>query len=140
MNFRKFTLAAMLAGLCSPVLAQNAPPSDVPATPTPASPESSAPAPAQAPTAPDAAAQAPSSPSAIVDREFAVYDVNKDGKLDAAEFSSWVVKLRKPAADGSQPADSQSWSASLFARADTDHDQSVSKTEMTSLLAAAARG
>jgi hypothetical protein len=36
-----------------------------------------------------------------------------------------------PAADGAAQPDSPTWSADLFARADVDHNQSVSKTEMT---------
>ncbi len=80
----------------------------------------------------------PSTPTQIVDREFSAYDLDKSGDLNAAEFSAWVSKLRKPAADGAAPARSQTWSAGLFARADTDHNQLVSKTEMTTLLSSAA--
>ncbi|MBO9671502.1 MAG: EF-hand domain-containing protein [Sphingobium sp.] len=131
MNFRKSLLLIALTGLCSPALAdQNAPSTDA-VDPAPV-----------APAAPGAAAApvSPVTPSQIVDREFSTYDADKSGDLNAAEFSTWVSKLRKPAADGAPPADSQTWSAGLFARADTDHNQLVSKTEMTTLLASAARG
>jgi len=129
-NFRKSLLLIALAGLCSPALAdQNAP-----------NTEAVGPAPV-APVAPRAApTESPVNPSQIVDREFTAYDADKSGDLNAAEFSAWVSKLRKPSADGTPPTDSQTWTAGLFARADTDHNQLVSKTEMTTLLASAARG
>lgn len=128
MNFRKPTLLIALAGLCSPALAdQNAPNTEA-VGPAPVAPGAAAPA------------ESPVNPSQIVDREFTTYDADKSGDLNAAEFSAWVSKLRKPAADGAPPADSQTWTAGLFARADTDHNQLVSKTEMTTLLASAARG
>lgn len=128
MKFHRSILILALSGLCSPALAnQNA------------GPEAVSPAPIS-PTAPDTAAPGPVTPGQIVDREFPTYDADKSGDLNAAEFSAWVSKLRKPAADSAPSADSQTWSAGLFARADTDHNQLVSKMEMTTLLASAARG
>lgn len=128
MNFLKAPFLIAVAGLCAPALAdQSAPPADA-----------VGPAPVE-PSAPSAAAPAPVTPTQIVDREFSAYDLDKSGDLNAAEFSAWVSKLRKPAADGAAP-DSQTWSAGLFARADTDHNQLVSKTEMTTLLSSAAKG
>jgi hypothetical protein len=129
MNFLKAPFLIAVAGLCAPALAdQNAPPADAvgPAT--------------VEPSAPSAAAPAPVTPTQIVDREFSAYDLDKSGDLNAAEFSAWVSKLRKPAADGAAPADTPTWSAGLFTRADTDHNQLVSKTEMTTLLSSAAKG
>ncbi|MBO9582360.1 MAG: hypothetical protein J7498_15845 [Sphingobium sp.] len=123
MNFRKSLLLIAFAGLCSPALADQNAPDTKAVGPSPAAP-----------------APNPVTPSEIVDREFATYDADKSGDLNVAEFSAWVSKLRKPSADGTPPADSQTWSANLFARADTDHNQLVSKTEMTALLASAARG
>lgn len=131
MNYSKAPLLIALACLCAPALAQDAPLPDSVAPP-PGAPAS--------PTAPSAGAPAPVTPSQIVDREFSAYDLDKSGDLNAAEFSSWVSKLRKPTADGAPPTDSQTFSASLFARADTDKNQLVSKTEMTTLLASAAKG
>ncbi|HEY1124556.1 MAG TPA: EF-hand domain-containing protein [Sphingobium sp.] len=131
MNFRKVSFLFAVAGLCSPALAeQNAP---LPDAVTPAPPEvAEAGAATPAPTS--------ASPTQIVDSEFSAYDLDKSGDLNAAEFSAWVGKLRKPSADGAPAPDSQTWSAGLFARADTDHNQLVSKTEMTTLLASAAKG
>jgi len=91
---------------------------------------------APADNAPADAAQ-PMPAAQIVDREFGTYDLDKNGQLNEAEFTSWVSKLRKPAADGAAPEDTQSWATSLFARADTDGDKQISKGEMTSLLNAA---
>jgi hypothetical protein len=129
MNFVKASLMIAVSGLCSPALAdQNAPPADaVDAGPV-------------APSAPSAAAPAPVTPTQIVDREFSAYDLDKSGDLNTAEFSAWVSKLRKPAANAAPATDTQTWSAGLFTRADTDHNQLVSKTEMTTLLASAAKG
>ena len=85
---------------------------------------------------PSATPQAPLSPAQIVEREFSAYDVDKSGQLDPTEFSTWVAKLRPPAPSGTPATGAQS-SASLFARADADHNQLVSKTEMTTLLTTA---
>lgn len=131
MNYRKATFLIALAGLSVPAFAQDAPlPDSVSPPPDP---------PASA-TTPSATAPAPVTASQIVDREFSAYDLDKSGDLNAAEFSAWVSKLRKPAADGAPATDSQTFSTGLFARADTDHNQLVSKTEMTTLLASAAKG
>ncbi len=120
----KATLVIAMTGFCSPVFAaQDAPAADAAAA-SPAAPAAGA-APAQV------------SPAQLVDRDFGAYDLDKSGSLDATEFSSWVVKLRKPAAAGAAQTDSQNWSAQLFARADADHNQLVSKAEMTTLLASA---
>lgn len=118
MNLRILSLPVALAALCAPAYSQ---------------PEAPAPAAPKAPAAPATA----NAPDQIVEREFASYDIDKSGQLDATEFTAWVTKLRKPAADGSAPADSQNWSAGLFTRADVDKNQLVSKTEMTTLLTAA---
>jgi hypothetical protein len=129
MKFLKAPFLIAVVGLCAPALAEQSAPL----------PDAVGPAPVE-PSAPSAAAPAPVTPTQIVDREFSAYDLDKSGDLNAAEFSAWVSKLRKPAADGAAPADSQTWSAGLFARADTDHNQLVSKTEMTTLLSSAAKG
>jgi hypothetical protein len=140
MMLYRVPLFIALAGLCSPALAdQGAPAAAQPDTTSPSTSAPSAIPPAT--RAPGATTPAPAtSASQLVDREFAAYDLDKSGDLNAAEFSAWVTKLRKPADDGAAQPDSPTWSASLFARADVDHNQSVSKTEMTTLLAAAAKG
>lgn len=131
--FLPASIAAM--ALCSASIAVAQPADDAPGGAAPAQAQPSPPA------SSDPAAQAPSAqatPAAqLVDREFAAYDLDKSGQLDANEFAAWVAKLRKPSADGSAPKDSQQFSASLFARADTDHNKQVSRTEMTTLLSAA---
>ncbi len=86
------------------------------------------------------AAGAPASPSSLVDAEFPTYDGNTDGKLDQSEFTAWVSKLRAPAPDGAAQTDTQSWAATLFARADGDKDQAISKSEMATLLSTARQG
>ena len=101
--------------------------------------------PSDSPSDPAPAAVAPAEPSApaggqaaqMVDKEFASYDLDKSGSLSSTEFSAWVAKLRKPATDGAAQSDGAQFSAGLFARADTDHNQQISKSEMTTLLSAA---
>lgn len=125
-RLHKISMLAILAGLCSPAFASQ----DAPTPPVDqAVPSANAPL-------PSAAQQAPVSPAQIVDREFPSYDVDKSGQLDATEFAAWVAKLRPPAPSGAPAAEAQS-SANLFARADADHNQLVSKTEMTTLLTTA---
>jgi len=119
-RFRSISLIVALTGVCSPAFAAQ----DAPAPPADrAVPSANEP-------------QEPVSPAQIVDREFPSYDVDKSGQLDATEFSTWIAKLRPPAPSGAQASGAMS-SASLFARADADHNQLVSKTEMTTLLTTA---
>jgi len=129
MNFPKSPLLIAVAALCTPAMAEQSAPQTEAVDTAPVEP-----------SAPSAAAPAPVTPTQIVDREFSAYDLDKSGDLNAAEFSAWVSKLRKPAPDAGASTDTQTWSASLFARADTDHNQLVSKTEMTTLLSSAAKG
>ena len=148
--------SAML--ISSPVLAQGAPNSATPSTTTGSAPAqsaspSSAPAsstPVQAAPSPDSAAQAAAAPNsataapqtkqeqvaAVVNQEFPTYDANKDGKLDTAEFGSWMVAL-KTASDPATKADSpatKTWIGQAFASADTDRNKSVSMTELNTFL------
>jgi hypothetical protein len=117
------TAAFLSASLCAPAFAQPADGAAAPAASEPAAPAEGA--------TPKAAAA-----GQLVEQQFATYDLDKSGQLDATEFTAWVSKLRKPAADGA-PAPDAKWSETLFARADTDQDKLVSKAEMTSLLVSA---
>lgn len=110
----------------------------LPAHAQPAGPGDPAGPAAGAPVAPAPGAAA--SPTAAVEAEFPTHDSNGDGKLDQAEFTAWVSKLRAPAPDGATRTDNESWAATLFARADTDQDKAVSKTEMATLLSTARQG
>ncbi|QGP78153.1 EF-hand domain-containing protein [Sphingobium sp. CAP-1] len=113
--FRTFLLTTALA-MSAPVLAQT----DIPATPA---------APA-------------SGVAAIVDAEFPAYDANKDGQLDQAEFSRWMVALKtqEMKATGSQlPADQvTTWANGAFTTADTDKNSTISKPELIHYLSGGA--
>ena len=133
---RKSYVVPALIALTSFATAATAQPAG-PADPAPA-PAQSGPAPVDSPSATPDAPVAKASPAAqMVDREFSSYDLDKNGSLSETEFAAWVGKLRKPAADGAPQQDPQQFSASLFARADTDSNKEVSKSEMTTLLNAA---
>ena len=74
--------------------------------------------------------------ASVVETEFPTYDANKDGKLEKAEFASWMVK-RKQASDPkatATDAKTKSWVNSAFAQADKDKSKSVSKPELIGFL------
>lgn len=107
-------------------------------------PQSTTPGDATAATPPGAATQtAAAEPAAgadqvasVVQTEFPTYDANQDGKLEKAEFASWMVKL-KQASDPKASAESAStrkWVNAAFAQADTDKSQSVSQPELIGFL------
>jgi hypothetical protein len=105
------------------------------AAPAPADPATAAAAPA--PAAP-AAAPAPAGPQVadVVGKEFPTYDKNGNGSLSKAEFSTWMLALKKtsdPAAK--DDAAYKTWTKDAFAQADTDKSKSISKDELTNFLA-----
>ena len=130
--------------ITAPAIAQEA------ATPqqgtTPTAPAQTPPAQPDAATQPGAAAQpqaaSPSSQAntvaSIVDSEFPAYDLNKDGQLDKAEFSKWMVALKdqemKATGKTLPPAEVTAWAEGAFATADADKSTSVSKPELVSFL------
>ncbi|MFN3435523.1 MAG: hypothetical protein ACK4ZY_14125, partial [Sphingomonas sp.] len=60
----------------------------------------------------------------------------KDGKLEKAEFASWMVKLKQasdPKASATSP-ETKSWVNAAFAQADKDKSKSVSETELVGFL------
>ena len=161
----KHILLASAVMISMPALAQNqpTPTQSAPATqaaPAQTAPSTATPAPVEAAPAPDNVAQAtpatdpaavpPSQVAAqpapankaeqvaaVVGKEFPTYDKNKDGKLDNAEFASWMVAL-KTASDPATKADSpdtKTWVGQAFASADTDKNKSVSMTELNAFLA-----
>lgn len=146
----KYALLAGVMTLSAPALAQTQT-NTVPAQTTPgqtvpdsgsveAQPQSTTPA--DATTATDPAQTAATQPAGadqvatVVQTEFPTYDANKDGKLEKAEFASWMVKL-KQASDPKASAESAStkkWVNAAFAQADTDKSQSVSQPELIGFL------
>jgi hypothetical protein len=99
-------------------------------------------APADVTTSTDTAQTAATQPAGgdqvatVVQTEFPTYDANKDGKLEKAEFASWMVKL-KQASDPKASAESAStkkWVNAAFAQADTDKSRSVSQPELIGFL------
>lgn len=113
---------------------------------TPAAPAQTTPAQPGATAQPGTAAQpqaaSPSSQAntvaSIVESEFPAYDVNKDGQLDKAEFSKWMVALKdqemKATGKTLPPAEVTAWADGAFTTADADKSTSVSKPELVSFL------
>lgn len=132
---RTIVLTGLMA-MSAPVLAQTAPASPTAPVPPAAQPESAMPA---APAAPAATpTNAAGAVATIVDSEFPAYDGNKDGQLDKAEFSRWMIALKtqEMKATGSQlPADKvTAWVDGAFTTADADKSVSISKPELISYL------
>ena len=76
----------------------------------------------------------------LVDAEFPIYDVNKNGNLESAEFSNWVLALYDESGDANAPKDAASkakWSKAAFATADADTNKSISIIEMNRFLGGA---
>lgn len=71
-----------------------------------------------------------------VGREWPTYDKDANDQLSQAEFTSWIVALRKAAEPGFAPAspEAQAWQTQAFAVADADKSASVSKAELTTFL------
>lgn len=74
--------------------------------------------------------------ASVVETEFPTYDANKDGKLEKAEFASWMVKLKQASDPKASATDAKtkSWVNSAFAQADKDKSKSVSKPELIGFL------
>jgi len=150
----KYALLAGVITLSAPALAQTqtntAPTQATPGQTVPGSgsveaqPQSTAPA--DTTTATDGAQTAAAQPAAgadqvatVVQTEFPTYDANQDGKLEKAEFASWMVKL-KQASDPKASAESaatKKWVSAAFAQADTDKSQSISQPELIGFLSKA---
>ncbi len=96
----------------------------------PAQPQAAQPAPTPATTA--------SAIASIVDSEFAAYDVDKNGQLDQAEFSRWMVALKDQemkSTGATLPADKlTAWVNGAFTTADKDKSVTVSKPELITYL------
>ena len=115
-----------------------------PATPAPAAPVAEVAVPA-ASAQPVAAAQ-PATPAApattqdqvaqIVNLEFPKYDKDANGALDKAEFTAWMVALRKMSdpAFAAETPEGQSWLAAAFTQADADKNAGINAVELTSFL------
>ena len=136
--FCTILLSTALA-VTAPAMAQTAPDQSAsPAAPQPAAQAQPAAAQPQAATPANPAA----SVAAIVDSEFPAYDANKDGALDQAEFSRWMVALKdqEMKATGATLAPEQvtAWANGAFTTADKDKSVSVSKPELISYLSGGA--
>lgn len=132
----------------SPALAQQAEPAD-PANPvgtTAADPAAAQTAPAgtagaSQPAGATTAAQPANNATqvaAVVDSEFPVYDADKSGQLDKAEFSKWIIALKreeiKTTGQALPEAQLTAWASSAFTAADADKNSNVTKAELTSYL------
>lgn len=116
----------------------SAPTSTAQAQPQSTAPQPTTPQPTTAPTEQAATQPAPSGDQVaqVVDTEFPTYDANKDGKLSASEFSTWMVALKTktdPTTKATSP-DTKKWVSAAFIQADTDKNKSLSKTELTGFL------
>lgn len=156
----KQTLLVGVMMIAAPAFAQQTttpstpmPPPSAPAAPgtSTSSPQPSDPM-QSAPTAPttDTAAQAQSGSTAstqpatsadqiaqVVETDFAKYDADANGSLNASEFGSWMTTLRAStdSAASADSASSKKWLKAAFAQADIDKSKSVSKDELTGFLA-----
>ncbi len=116
-----------------PALAQPAPIPD--STAPAAEPVTSAP-PAASEPAPSSAAATPAQIAQIVDQEFATYDADANGNLNAGEFAAWMKKLRTATDPSVDPesADVKAWIDQAYAAADADKSGGVDKAELTGFL------
>ena len=69
----------------------------------------------------------------VVATDFPVYDADKSGDLNKAEFDKWIVAVKT--ASGATAPDA-AWLTDAFAKADGDKSKSVSAAELTSFLSA----
>ncbi|SEM48122.1 hypothetical protein SAMN05192583_0355 [Sphingomonas gellani] len=77
-----------------------------------------------------------------VDRDFPAHDRDGNGALDRSEFAGWMVPLKAqsdPSAAADNPA-TRAWVTAAFDRADTDHNQMLSKAELLGLLSQVRQG
>jgi len=94
----------------------------------PAAPATAAPAPPQAPAT-------PANPQVVtfVDQQFPIADANHDGTVSAAEFTAWITGLKtaeQQKAGQVDAAAAQAYAAGALAKADTDKDGTLTKTEL----------
>jgi Ca2+-binding EF-hand superfamily protein len=80
--------------------------------------------------------------ASIVNSEFAAYDTDKDGVLDEAEFSRWMVALKDEEMKSTGKALPQeqvmAWASGAFTTADADKSATVSKPELVTYLSGGA--
>jgi outer membrane biosynthesis protein TonB len=149
---RILTASSLLALAATPALAQQTAPMAQPtpeasvaqpnpeAAPAPAEPMTAAPMDPATQAAPTAPAPEPKEVTVqkLVDAEFPTYDANKNGDLDQAEFSKWVLALQGAASDpkaaAMDDAAKAKWAKAAFASADADKSKKVSKDEMNKFL------
>lgn len=90
------------------------------------------------PATPATSASAAAQVSAVINSEFPVYDADKSGELNEAEFSKWLVALKTKELETTgktmPQADLTAWASAAFASADTDKSTMVSKPELTRFL------
>jgi len=90
------------------------------------------------PATPATPASASAQVSAVINSEFPVYDADKSGELNEAEFSKWLVALKTKELETTgktmPQADLTAWASAAFASADTDKSTMVSKPELTRFL------
>jgi outer membrane biosynthesis protein TonB len=118
------TPADLAAASAQPATAQTDP-----ATPAQPATAAAAPTPAQPATSESQVAQ-------VVGSEFGTYDKDASGTLNKAEFSTWLVALRK-ASDASfqgESADAKTWLNQAFTQADTDKNATITRQELTVFL------
>ncbi len=152
----KYALLAGVISIAAPTLAQTqtntvpqatiapaqpapvAEPQAAPAAPMDSTAAAAEPAPVTEPAQTAAAQPAPAADqvATVVQTEFPTYDANKDGSLEKAEFSSWMVKLKQasdPKATATSPA-TKTWVDAAFAQADKDKSRSVTQPELVGFL------
>ncbi|MGE4429865.1 MAG: EF-hand domain-containing protein [Sphingobium sp.] len=128
-----------------PAMAQQTPAADPAATPGGAAQQTQPAQPAQ-PAQPGQPAQSaqPAQPAqanqvaAIIESEYPVYDADKSGELDQAEFSKWILALKQQEMQATgkamAPEELTAWAAAAFQNADADKNGTVSRAELTTYL------
>lgn len=66
----------------------------------------------------------------MVDRDFARYDGNGDGRLDQAEFARWMVAL----SIGGQGTAQRSWVETAYRQADGNGSGGIDRAELTAFI------
>lgn len=115
-----------------PAMAQDVAPANPAAPPGGAAQQAQ---PAQpGPAQPDQASQV----AAIIESEYPVYDADKSGELDQAEFSKWILALKQQEMQATgktmAPDELTAWAAAAFQSADADKNGTVSRAELTTYL------
>jgi hypothetical protein len=138
MNIRTLAgtcLVLSMAPLSGVAMAQNQPGAGGPESAASTTPPTSAQPAAPAPAAPAQAPAVPPNPQVVmfVDQQFPTADADKDGKVTAVEFTSWITSLKTAEQQKAGQVDAavaKTYADNALAKADGDKDGTLTKTEL----------